>query len=160
MNDYNIIDPSCVWAAVENSRSSKRGRAVAVIHPPEKKGLRVIVNAIQPPSYIQPHKHMSAEYFAPIRGQFGIAFFDESGQILEKYTLSRDNVQFIEIPLGRFHTAVALDSDSVLLDMSEGPYNPKEYKEFPQWAPKEPEEGLAGYGEEIREFMKRLRAEF
>lgn len=42
-----------------------------------------------------------------------------------------------ELPPGKWHTVVALQPGSVLLELKEGPFNEDAAKEFASWAPEE-----------------------
>lgn len=56
-----------------------------------------------------------------------------------------------------YHTVVSREPSSSMLDISIGPYNPDEFKKFSDWAPVEPKEGMIAYGEDIINFMNRLK---
>ena len=70
----NIVDKKLIE---ETIRESPRGRAVNVLHPPEKEGIRILVNAIQPGSYIQPHFHETEEIWVILTGELEALLFNE-----------------------------------------------------------------------------------
>jgi cupin fold WbuC family metalloprotein len=68
--------------------------------------------AMQPRSYVVPHRHTSpakAETFIVLRGSVGIVFFDDLGGVQETVRLGPDDEsQVCDIPPGTWHTAIAL----------------------------------------------------
>jgi len=144
---------------IKKSEDSPRGRAVSVLHPAEKPGIRLMVNAIQPESYIRPHMHESAdEVWNVLTGRLRAVLFDERGKVTSSYDMeSVDNNRAMYIPPGVFHTLISLEPNSSILETTIGPYNPDEYKNFASFAPEEPEGGVTAYGHDIQKFMEGLR---
>jgi cupin fold WbuC family metalloprotein len=103
--------------------------------------LQRMLNAMEPLSYIQPHKHENPdkrEVFFSLRGRILVIEFDESGNITDHTLLDPLSGNFgAEIPERTFHTIVALDPDSVAYEVKDGPYAPIDDKNFAAWAPKE-----------------------
>lgn len=138
---------------INNSRSSPRRRAVRVIHPPEKKGTRLILNCIQPDSYVQPHFHPgdSSEIWIPLQGRIGLVTFSVNGLIEDYRELSSQNYKYAEIGPGTYHSGFSLEKDSIMYEFSEGPYNALNYKIFAPWAPSEENKEMA------REYLFNLK---
>ncbi len=157
-NLAEVVDKEVIQDTIEKSRMSSRGRAMTVLHPPEKKGIRILVNAIQPGSYVQPHRHEYEEAFGILSGELDVLFFDQEGKVISRNTFNQHNgSRFVEIPPLMYHTVLSNEQDSCILDLSIGPFNPNGYKQFAPWSPSEPEGGMPAYTEEIHEYMTRLR---
>ena len=62
---------------------------------------------------------------------------DESKEPLECHTLADGTFSIQEVPPGTWHTVVALETGSVLLEVKAGPFIPDQPKEFAAWAPEE-----------------------
>jgi cupin fold WbuC family metalloprotein len=148
------IEDSTVRVLVKESRNLDRGRSALAFHPSHHTGPRLLVNAIQPGSYIRPHRHhtYSGETWMIYQGSVGLVTFDDQGEVNEKAILGIDR-PVVEIPDKTWHTALALEEDSVVYELSMGPYREGDYKEF---MPGTPEEGTR----EVFEFYKKLRSLF
>ena len=106
-----------------------------------------LFNAIEPDSYIRPHRHLIEardETLIAIRGLFALITFTEAGEIAdvvrfgsEKYADNGDCSTGVELPAGTWHSLVALVPGSVLMEVKAGPFNPQVPKEFAPWSPEE-----------------------
>jgi len=101
--------------------------------------LQRMLNAMEPLSYIQPHKHENPdkrEVFFSLRGRILVIEFDESGNITDHTLLDPLSGNFgAEIPERTFHTIIALDPGSVAYEIKDGPFSPINDKNFASWAP-------------------------
>jgi cupin fold WbuC family metalloprotein len=108
-----------------------------------------LLNALEPDSYIQPHRHSDInkdETLAVIRGKMGLIIFDNDGTIEEKVLLEPSgNVMMVNIPHGMFHTLISLDGPSVFFESKAGPFIPLTHDEKAHWAPKEGDEASTEY---------------
>ena len=73
-----------------------------------------------------------------VKGRTGLVLFDDSGKITEKLILEpgMSNVG-IENPPNTWHTVFPLDENSVIMEIKEGPFDPKQITHFADWAPEE-----------------------
>lgn len=122
---------------IQESRVSPRLRAPKALHPDEYHGPQALINPIQPGSYIRPHRHAGMEIWVPVKGRLMLCIFDEDGNRLERVPLSHGEIVYFSVPEHTFHSAFAMEPDSVFLNISQGPFDPRAYKEFPSWAPEE-----------------------
>jgi cupin fold WbuC family metalloprotein len=108
-----------------------------------------LLNAMQPDSYIQPHRHSDInkdETLAVIRGKMGLIIFDDDGTIREKALLEpMGTVMMANIPHGIFHTLVSLDGPSIFFESKAGPFIPLTQDEKAPWAPQEGDESSTEY---------------
>jgi len=106
-----------------------------------------LFNAIEPDSYLQPHRHGHAqgpETMIAVRGLMALVIFDGGGKITEVHRFGAGThaadpsvAVGIETPPGIWHTVVSLESGSVLLELKAGPFDPHFPKFAASWAPAE-----------------------
>lgn len=100
-----------------------------------------MLNAFEPGTYIQPHKHENPdkrEVFIVLRGSMLMVIFDDSGNPIEFVLLDpKKGIYAIEIPPRTWHSIISLESGTVVYEIKDGPYIPISDKNFASWAPKE-----------------------
>jgi cupin fold WbuC family metalloprotein len=135
------IDNQLLDKTSARAKLSPRRRMNYNFHKEYSDTLQRMLNAMEPFSYVQPHKHENPdkrEVFFSLRGRILVIEFDESGNITDHTLLDPLSGNFgAEIHERTFHTIVALDPDSVAYEVKDGPYAPIDDKNFASWAPKE-----------------------
>ncbi|TNF55865.1 cupin fold metalloprotein, WbuC family [bacterium] len=148
-----IVDKSIMNSAIETSRRSPRGRVILPFHRTGSDSMHRMLNALQPFSYIQPHRHHSppkAESIIVLKGSIGYVTFQEDGTIDCYYTLSAHADRIgVDTKPGVYHTFFALESDTLLFEVKPGPYDERSDKDFASWAPGEGTEGVTKYLENL-----------
>ena len=134
-------------AIVDEAGHSPRRRQHRSIHTSMQDPAQRLFNAIGMDSYVQPHRHLldpKAETLIVIRGRFALVIFNDDGGIdaltvlaTEKFDGNDDYTVGAEIPVGMWHTLVALELGSILMEVKAGPYDPKAPREGAPWAPPE-----------------------
>ena len=108
-----------------------------------------LLNAMEPDSYIQPHRHLDVnkdETLVVVRGKMGLIIFDDDGAIREKVLVEpTGSVIGANIPHGIFHTLVSLDGPGVFFEAKAGPFFPLTQDEKAPWAPQEADESSTEY---------------
>lgn len=141
-NDF--IDKTSIAA-----KASPRLRMNYNFHPRHEDPLHRMLNAMEPRTYIQPHKHENPdkfEVFLALRGRFVVFTFDNSGNIVEHAILdARQGKYGVEIPEKTYHTLLSLEEGSVAYEIKEGPYTQSTAKNFAPWAPAEGSPEVADY---------------
>ncbi len=114
-------------------------------------------NAVQPGSYIAPHRHLEPpkdESWIVLQGALAFFTFDEHGKIEECCEVRAGSDVFgVDLEPGVYHSFFALEPDTVVYEVKTGPYAPNTDKAFAPWAPREGEPGVAAY-------LAHLQAEF
>lgn len=132
--DLSLLDETCRMA-----NTSDRKRKNANFHPSDDFPAHRLINAMQPGSYVRPHRHLDPhkdESLVVLRGRFGYLSFDDRGAILETLTLEANGPVFgIDIPHGTMHTLLALEPDSVFFEAKAGPFMPLAANEVALWSP-------------------------
>lgn len=139
---------------VQQAVVALRRRQHRNIHTDYAEPCQRFFNAIEPDSYIRPHRHgpaQGAETMIAVRGLLAIVVFDDDGGIEQVQLIGADahdgNPEMAigtDIPPGKWHTVVALETGSVILEIKAGPFDPSSPK-FP--APWAPDEGTAAGAE-------------
>ncbi len=139
------IDDETVRKLQERAAASPRRRANLNLHQTLEDPVQRFLNAIEPGSYVRPHRHHSPlrwELFTALSGRAVVLVFKGDGEVLERVEITPGGpVHGVEIPAGTWHTVAALEEGTVLFEFKHGPYTPVTDKDFAAWAPAEGEEG-------------------
>ncbi len=137
----SYFEQSKIQEAIELSRNSPRKRIIYPIHKSDDDRLHRMFNVIQPGSYIQPHRHKKSDKSETVLLlQGGICFitFDETGKIKSfKKLIAGSDFFGVDIEPDIIHTFYALEEDTVIFEVKNGPYVKELDKEFAEWAPEE-----------------------
>jgi cupin fold WbuC family metalloprotein len=148
------IDTALLDAVTRAARAAPRRRKNFNLHANEADACNRLLNAVEPDSYIVPHRHLDPgkdETFVVLRGRFGVATFDDDGKVSRTYLLGAEyGCVGIDIPHGTWHTLVALESGSIFLEAKGGPYAPLGAAERASWAPAENSPDAAAYLAKLR----------
>jgi len=148
------IDERALAAARRVAADSPRRRGLVRYHE-HRESLQRMVHAIEPHSYVRPHKHEDpdkTEVFVALTGAAVVCRFDDAGELVEHVELRAGGpCHGVEIPPRAWHALLALESGTVLFEIVEGAYDPASHKHFAPWAPAED-------GVEAGRFLARLRA--
>lgn len=141
MKNIQIINRRLLDEVSSQARSAPRRRKNYNFHAAENEPSHRLLNAIEPGSYIQPHRHLETtkdETLIVVRGRVGLVFFDADGTVLDKILLTpAGEAVGVNIPHGVFHTLLALAPGSVFFEAKAGPYAPLTPAEKAPWAPAE-----------------------
>lgn len=136
-----FIDGALLDRVSESARTSLRLRKNHNFHANETDISNRLLNAIEPGSYVVPHRHLDPnkdETFVVLRGRFGLVLFDESGNVTRHEVLDSAGPVFgVTIPHGTFHSIVSLAPGSVFFESKAGPYAALTPEERAPWAPSE-----------------------
>jgi cupin fold WbuC family metalloprotein len=139
--DLVWLDDAMIDQAVAYSRASPRGRMIAPFHKSPDDPLHRMLNALQPHSYVRPHRHLDppkAEAWVVLRGAVAFFLFEEDGTILECARLgANDRRRGVDLSPGGYHGLIALEPDTVLYEVKTGPFAAISDKAFAPFAPVE-----------------------
>lgn len=142
--DNALLDQLCAEAAASPRRRKNRN-----FHPTDEHPGHRLLNAMQPDSYIPPHRHLDPnkdETFVVLRGLLGLILFDDRGTIVRSVKVGAGGAAIgVDIAHGAWHSAVALEPDTVFLEAKAGPYLPFTDAERAPWAPAENTAQAAAY---------------
>jgi cupin fold WbuC family metalloprotein len=147
--DNDLLDELCAEAAASPRRRKNRN-----FHPHNDFPAHRLLNAIQPDSYVPPHRHLDPnkdETFVVLRGRLGIVLFDDEGNVIRSVICGPGDATLgVDIPHGIWHSVIALEVDTVFLEAKSGPYAPTTPEERAGWAPAENEAIAAEYLAKLR----------
>lgn len=116
-------------------------------HPELSDPVQRLLNALEPGTYIRPHKHFTREEsFVILRGSALAVVFNDSGTI-NNYALlgGEGGVLGVEFEVDTFHMLIALQSGTVVYEVKEGPFIPHSAEEQANWAPAEGDAATADF---------------
>jgi len=138
---FTVIDRTLIEQKSKDASENPRLREIHNFHDGNKSTLHRMLNAIQPKSYIMPHRHLEdpkEETIIILQGSLGCVCFEEDGSIIEDslcYLSQQSNQIGIDLRVGTWHTIFALEPDTVVFEVKSGPYKKASDKEFAGWAP-------------------------
>jgi cupin fold WbuC family metalloprotein len=140
-------------------RKTPKRRVRINAHPGSDDGLHEMIIAIEPGSYIRPHKHPGkSEAFHIIEGQVDIVVFSEAGNIDRIVSLAAkggDRPFYYRMSTSHFHTLIIRSDLLVVHEITNGPFVPTStvYADFA------PEEGDVAEGAAFQQnLIKRVDA--
>lgn len=149
-----IVTRDLLHRVTEGAIASPRLRMNHNLHSSDESRCHRLLNAIEPASYIRPHRHLDPEKdeaFILMSGMLGIITFTLSGEVEQVVTLSHESGNLAaDIPHGLYHTALSLRGGTVFYEAKAGPYRPLSEEEKAPWAPEE-------YSPEAVIYLERLR---
>jgi len=156
-----VIDTALVSRKASDSRENKRHREIHTFHEGDDDALQRMLNAIQPSSYIRPHRHIippKAESLLLLQGSLAFVAFEEDGGVQDSGLVLLDQkveTVGVDYRAGTWHTFFALAPDTVIFEVKPGPYDSATDKEFAPWAPDENSERSVLYLAELEDRFRR-----
>ena len=152
-----IIDQQILDDLTRRAQANPRLRQNYNLHPADDSRGHRLFNAIEPDSYIRPHRHLDPEKdetFLLVRGRLGVIVFADDGSVLETALLEEGGANLVaDIPHGVYHGAVSLFPGTIFFEAKAGPFLPLAEAEKAAWAP------LEGTSEAVA-YLARLKALF
>jgi cupin fold WbuC family metalloprotein len=127
------IDNAILDRTAAQAETSPRRRMIHRYHE-HLDAVQRMLNAIEPDSYIMPHKHEDpdkVEVFIALRGRALVASFTGTGEVTGCVEISPNGPNYgTEIPPRTWHAILALEPGTVLYEVLEGPYQEITHKTF------------------------------
>ena len=130
------LDQELFERIAQRAIDNPRRRQNYNLHEPEDRVQRFL-NVLQPGTYVRPHRHQrdrpgaGFECFLVLQGSVGLLLFDGSGQVIQHERLSASGpLRGIEVAENQLHSLVALEPNSVIFELKQGPYIPSDDKDF------------------------------
>ena len=150
-----IVSPKLLSELTQKAENSPRKRLNLNFHDDLADPVNRMLNAFEPGTYIQPHKHESPdkrEVFVILRGSLIVVIFDETGNTVDFVLLDPIKGNYaIEIPPGVWHSVISLEPGTVVYEIKDGPYVQILDKNFASWAPKEGDSDCDQYLKKLTE---------
>lgn len=120
-----ILTKSDLTDLSERARGTPRLRLNRNLHEMDDPVHRLL-NALEPGTYIAPHRHLSppkSETIVVVAGALGLVLFDDSGSVRDAVRLVAGGERFgADLPPSAWHTLVALEPGTVFFETKSGPY--------------------------------------
>ena len=141
----NVFSSEYLNRLITEAQGNNRKRQHQNIHESFDDQCQRLFNAIEPDSYIRPHRHATDprdEMLIAVRGEMALVTFDGQGAVnkVVRFGADRKNQGIAvgaEVPSTTWHTVIALEPGSVLLEVKAGPFDPNQPKDLAPWAPEE-----------------------
>ena len=120
-----VITKTVLDDLIAQAKASPKLRMNMDLRNGAEDGSQRMLNAIEPGSPLPIHRHKyTSETVLCLRGRFVEEFYDELERICtDAIELTPGGPNFlVNVPAGQWHTARALESGSVLLEMKDGKY--------------------------------------
>lgn len=125
----------------QKAKENTRKRTNHNFHKSYNECVQRFLNAVEPGSYIRPHKHMDSnkiEIFLILRGKVLIVEFNDEGETINQTVLNYESgIKGVELPPNTWHSLIALEENTVLYEIKVGPYIEENDKVFASCAPEE-----------------------
>ncbi len=160
---FTVADAALVAQKCRDAAANPRRREIHRFHAADAANLHRMINAMQPGTYVRPHRHQNPakdEAFVALSGRMGFICFHDDG------SFSRDDCAVIDAaagsyavdaPAGGWHAVIALTPDTAIFEIKPGPYSPMSDKDFAPFAPAETDPAaldyLRGVEDRFRELM-------
>jgi cupin fold WbuC family metalloprotein len=155
--ELKIVDRELLDAVSAAARTAPRLRKNHNLHHSDASACHRLLNAIEPGSYIQPHRHLDPEKdesFILLRGSLGVLTFDARGKVTASVLLRAGGDPMVaDVQHGVYHCALALETGTIFFEAKAGPYLPLAPEEKADFAPEEGSPEAASY-------LKKLAALF
>jgi cupin fold WbuC family metalloprotein len=145
------ITSELVDKVAEQARKSPRLRMNYNFHPELSDPVQRLLNALEPWTYIRPHKHTTKEEsFVLLRGTVLAVAFNDDGTINDHAILSAaTGILGIEFEENSFHMLTSLETGSAVYEIKEGPFVPHTEGNSAPWSPKEGTPEAKGFLEKV-----------
>jgi cupin fold WbuC family metalloprotein len=148
-----IFDAQYLDSLTDQAEVSPRLRQHRNVHQSYQEASQRLFNAIEPGSYIRPHRHASdprEELLIAVRGLMALVTFDDQGAVTNvlRFGTERHEDEMavgVEESSSTWHTVIALEPGCVLLEVKPGPFDPNQPKDLAPWAPEESSDEASTY---------------
>ena len=134
IDGFHSISRETIAALALQAAESERKRAHLLLHAGHDDQVQRLVIVMQPGTYVRPHHHsLQWEMLILLGGRGEVLRFGEDGKLLGRVEMSA-GAPVVQIPMGAWHSFVAREADTAVMEVKPGPYRPNE---FADWAPPE-----------------------
>ena len=147
------ITENFITDLITKVKTSERQRGNYNFHKQASDTLQRMLNVMEPGTYVQPHKHENPdkrEAFIILKGKVAVVEFSDDGKITDHIILDHNKGNYgVEIAPRKWHTLICMETETVLYEVKDGPYNPEDDKQFAKWAPAEGSGDTIKYNKDI-----------
>ena len=134
-----LIDRDLLDKVSRRAKAAARLRMNYNFHQSLDAPLHRLINAVEPGTYVRPHRHLNPgreESFLVLRGRVVFFLFDDEGNIIEHRLIDPlAGVYGMDIEAGVWHSLVVLEPDTVIYEAKLGPFVPLSDDNMAAWSP-------------------------
>lgn len=136
-----VVDQAVFRRLSSTAREGSRFRQHLNLHQSYDEVCQRLLNAVEPESYIRPHRHecpSQKETLLVMQGSVALLIFNDNGTIEYSETFGEDcGSKLMEIDSMIWHTVLALEPNTILFEVKQGPFVEARAKCLASWAPHE-----------------------
>ncbi|MDA8099995.1 MAG: WbuC family cupin fold metalloprotein [Nitrospiraceae bacterium] len=144
-----LIDDILLSGLSGQADASPRKRMNHNFHETPEDPVQRLLNAVEPGTYIRPHRHSDPatwEVLLLVRGSAVLLVFDGNGKVAERIVLAAGGpVKGAELRPGIWHTIASLERGTIFYEVKRGPYRQPKGEHSASWAPAEGDPACAGF---------------
>lgn len=132
-----LISKELLDSVTHEAQENSRLRMNYNLHESLDAPIHRLLNALEPGTYLPPHRHTDKEEtYILLRGNLLVFFYDDLGNVTEKANLNLSaGVYGVEISAGTWHSIIILEPGTVIFEIKSGPYCPLPPEDIAPWAP-------------------------
>ena len=119
-----IIDVELMNNVAEQAKQSPRLRMNYNFHQSLDDKCHRFLNAMEPGTQVAVHHHVTKdETVVVLRGKIRVLIYNDEGEITEDVVIDPKQGRYgVDIPKNTWHTVECLESDTVVIEVKEGPF--------------------------------------
>ncbi len=133
------INNELLTQTTEKAKENNRKRMNYNFHPSMDSEIHRLLNALEPETYIRPHRHLDAhkeESLLVLKGELIFFSFDNKGQVTKALLMGPNtNCTGVELMPEDWHTVLSLQSGTVIYEVKKGPFTPLSNNDIAHWSP-------------------------
>lgn len=146
-NGMKIINIKLLDNLSAHAKENPRRRQNLNLHQSYEDPSQRLLNAMEPASYIRPHRHLrdpKPESFIGLRGRLVLLIFDDTGKVEQVIPFGpQEDALGVDLSAGSWHTVVCLEEGSIFYETKPGPFVPIAGQDLAPWAPEAESAGAA-----------------
>jgi cupin fold WbuC family metalloprotein len=154
------VSPDIIASKISDARANLRQREILALHRSDSEPLQRMINALEPGSYIRPHRHHDppkAECIVLLTGVLGFVTFHSDGMldIDNCFLLHRTKGMLaVDVRENLWHTFFALEPGTAVFEVKAGPFDARCDKQAAPWAPAEDSPDAPSYLASLEELFR------
>ena len=154
------VSPQIIAEKTSDARMNPRQREILALHRSESEPIQRMINALEPGSYVCPHRHHDppkAECIVLLTGALGfVTFLDDGTPDIENcFLLHRTKGMLaVDVREDLWHTFFALERGTTVFEVKSGPFDARRDKQAAPWAPAENSPDAARYLASLEEIFR------
>ena len=159
---FLVADAALVAQKCRDAAANPRRREIHRFNSDDAARLHRMINALQPGTYVRPHRHLTPpkdEAFVALTGQMGFICFKDDGSFDREDCAVLDAAAgsySVDVPAGSWHCIMALVPDTAVFEVKVGPYNPVSDKDFALYAPADDDPAALDYLRGVEDRFREL----